>query len=54
MNYLIINTRVRHEHMIRGKCKVAQEGIWLNGIKGENHTVAGEVVSLGRGEKSIC
>ena len=54
MNYLIINTRVRHEHMIGGKCKVAQEGIWLNGIKGKNHTVAGEVVSLGSGEKSIC
>ena len=40
--------------MIGGKCKVGQEGIWLNGIKGENHTVTGEVVSLGSGEKSIC
>ena len=52
MNYLIITTRVRHESMIGGKCKVGQEGIWLNGIKRENHTIAGEVVSFRTGRRA--
>lgn len=52
MSYLIVWTRKEHKDGI--KYKFGEEGLWVNGVKKENYTAAGEVGSLGNeGEERI-